>query len=60
MSLHLPVALFYSLHSQRHGGGVGLGSDCLTVGIWDFHVCVCVHARMDYGRCASMPFAPAA
>ena len=42
------------------GHGVGLGSGCLTVGIWDLHVCVCVQARMDCGRCASMQFAPAA
>ena len=34
--------------------GVGLGYACLTVGIWDFHVCVCVHARTDCGRCASV------
>ena len=39
---------------------MGLGCGWLTVGIWDLHVCVCVHARTDCGRCASMQFAPAA
>ena len=42
------------------GRGVGLGSGCLTVGMWDCHVCFCVHARADCGRCASVHFAPSA
>ena len=63
MSLHLPVTLYCSMHFRRHGGGARSGS-----GLWlsdgccvqDFHVCVCVHARTDCGRCTCVHFAPAA
>ena len=37
--------------------GRGVGSGCLTVGMCDFHVSVCVHARTECGRCASVQFA---
>ena len=59
MSLYLLVVLctFGVMAADR---GVGLGSGCLTVGMWDFHMCFCVHARADCGRCPSVQFAPSA
>ena len=48
MSLHLPVALFCSMHSQRHGGGSRSGFGLWLSDGWYFGLtCVCLRASAD-------------
>ena len=48
MSLHLPVALFCSMHSQRHGGGSRSGFGLWLSDRWYLGLtCVCLRASAD-------------